>query len=78
VECDDTGIGRIMTNRRLPVVGVRNSARDEQMTQDKIRIEALSKGVPRDIAVAQDRKNNIGMTVDEFKKVLHKRMGRSQ
>jgi len=78
VECDDTGIGRIMTNRRLPVVGVRNSARDEQMTQDKIRIQALSKGVARDIVAAQEGKDIIGMTVDEFKKVLHKRMGRSQ
>ena len=78
VERDATGSERVMTNRRLPITGVMDYMPDEQMTPGKERIQALSKGVLRDLVVAQEGKDNRGMTVDEFKKVLHKRMGRNQ
>ena len=78
VERDGTGSERVMTNRRLPVTGVMDYMPDEPTTPGKERIQALSKGVVRDLVVAQEGEDNKGMTVDEFKKVLHKRMGRNQ
>jgi hypothetical protein len=78
VERDATGSERVMTNRRLPITGVMDYMPDEQMTPAKEHMQALSKGVSRDIVVAQEGEGNRGMTVDEFKKVLHKRMGRNQ
>lgn len=78
VERDATGSERVMTNRRLPVTGVMADMPDEPMTPAKERIQALSKGVSRDIVVAQEGKDNRGMPVDEFKKALHKRMRRNQ
>lgn len=69
VERDVTGIERVMTNKRLPVTEV---MADEQTSTGKESIPALSKGVVRDLVIAKDKK---GMTVDEFKKVLHERIG---
>ena len=73
VERDVTGSERIMTNRRLPITAVMDTMQDEQMTPGKESKQALSKGVVRDFVVAQDKK---GLTVDEFKRVLHERIGR--
>jgi hypothetical protein len=73
VERDVTGSERIMTNRRLPITAVMDKMQDAQMTPGKEPIQALSKGVVRDLVVAQDKK---GLTVDEFKRVLHERIGR--
>lgn len=78
VERDATGSGRVMTNRRLPVTGVMDSTPDGQMTPAKDRIQAISKGVSRDVAVGQEGKDTGGMTVDEFKKALRERMGRNR
>ena len=78
VERDDTGIGRITTNRRLPVVGVMDYTPEEKMTQGEERQQALSKGVARDIVVAKEGKGSRGITLDEFKQALHKRMAKSQ
>jgi len=78
VERDATGSERVMTNRRLPITGVMDYLPDEQMTPSKERIQVLSKGVLRDLVVAQEENDNRGITVDEFKKVLHKRMVRNQ
>jgi len=75
VEPDGTGNQRVMTNRRLPVTGVMAYKPDESMTPGKEGIQALSKGVLRDLAVAQEGEDKKGMTVDEFKSALHKRMG---
>jgi hypothetical protein len=72
VERDVTGSERIMTNRRLPITEVMDTMQDEQMTPDKERTQALSKGVVRDLVIAKDKE---GMTVDEFKRVLHERIG---
>jgi hypothetical protein len=69
---------RVMTNRKLPVTGVMDSMSDEPKTPGKERAQALSRGVARDLVVGQEREDNKGMTVDEFKQGLHKRMGRSQ
>ncbi|MBP1747385.1 MAG: uncharacterized protein H6Q54_2000, partial [Deltaproteobacteria bacterium] len=77
VERDGTGSDRVMTNRRLPVTGVIDSMSDEPTGLAKERMQALSRGVVRDLVVAQEGEDNKGMTVDEFKKVLHKRMGRN-
>lgn len=73
VERDVTGSERIMTNRRLPITAVMDKMQDEQMIPGKEPIQAPSNGVVRDLVVAQDKK---GMTVDEFKRVLHERIGR--
>ena len=76
VERDGAGRERVMTNRRLPVTGVMDYMSDEPATPGKERIQDLSKGVSRDLVVAQEGETNRGMTTDEFKKVLHERMGR--
>ena len=73
VERDVTGNERVMTNRRLPITAVMDTMQDEQMALSREPMQALSKGVVRDIVVSQDK---IGLTVDEFKKVLHERIGR--
>jgi len=78
VERDGTGSQRVMTNRKLPVTGVISYMPDEQMTPGKERVQALSKGVLRDLVVAQEKEDNKAMTIDEFKSVLHKRMGRNR
>jgi len=78
VERDGTGSQRVMTNRKLPVTGVMGYMPDEQMTLGKERVQALSKGVLRDLVVAQEKEDNKAMTIDEFKSVLHKRMGRNR
>jgi len=78
VERDGAGSQRVMTNRKLPVTGVMGYMPDEQMTLGKERVQALSKGVLRDLVVAQKKEDNKAMTVDEFKSVLHKRMGRNR
>ena len=72
VERDVTGSERIMTNRRLPITAVMDTMQDEQMTPDKERTQAPSKGVVRDLVIAKDKE---GLTVDEFKRVLHERIG---
>ncbi len=73
VERDVTDIERIMTNRRLPITAVMDKMQNEQMTPGKEPIQALSKGVVRDLVVDQDKKS---LTVDEFKRVLYERIGR--
>jgi hypothetical protein len=78
VEPDGTGSERVMTNRRLPVTGVMDYMPDEPTTPGKERIQALSRGVVRDLVVAQEGEDNKGMTVDEFKTVLRKIMGRNR
>jgi hypothetical protein len=78
VERDPAGSERVMTNRRLPIIGVRDYMPDEQMTPGRERIQALSKGVLSDLVVAQEGEDDKGMTIDEFKSALHKRMGRNQ
>lgn len=78
VERDDTGNERVMTNGKLPVTGVMDHMYNELMTPGKECIQALSKGVLRDLVVAHEGEDNKGMTVDEFKKVIHERMGRDK
>jgi hypothetical protein len=76
VQRDTAGGGRVMTNRRLPVTGVMGSTTDEQMTPTKDGMQAFSKGVSRGVVVGREEEGDMGMPVDEFKKVLHERMGR--
>ncbi len=78
VERDGTGTERVMTNRRLPVTEVMDNTPDEAMTSGKERMQSLSKGVVRELVVGQEGEANRGMTVDEFKKGLHKRIGKNQ
>lgn len=78
VERDGRGTERVKTNRRLPVTGVTDSMPDEPMTPGRERIPALSKGVLNDLVVAQEGEDDKAITVDEFKSVLHKRMGRNR
>ncbi len=78
VERDAAGIERVMTNKRIPITGVIDNIPEEQTGTGKEGRQTLSKGVLRDLVVAEDGKDNMGLTMDEFKKVLHKRMGRNQ
>ncbi len=71
VERDAAGIGRVMTNRRQPVKGVKQEASEGEA------VEALSQGVSRDLVVSKDSGDN-GLTVDEFKRILYKKMGKKQ
>jgi hypothetical protein len=78
VQRDAVGGERVMTNGRLPVTGVMDSMPDEQMTPTKDGTQALSRGVSRGVVVGHEEKGDVGLTVVEFKKVLHERMGRRQ
>jgi hypothetical protein len=71
VERDAAGSERVMTNRRLPITEVKP---DEQNSLTNDRRHALSAGILRDLVVAQPGQINKGLTVDEFKEILHKRM----
>jgi hypothetical protein len=78
VNRDHTGNERVMTNGKLPITGVMGHMLNELITPGKEHIQALSKGVLRDLVVAREGEDNKGMSVDEFKKVLYQRMGRDQ
>jgi hypothetical protein len=78
VERDGTGSDRVMTNRRLPVTGVMEYTHDAPIPPGKERAQALSKGVLGDLVVGQEGEDNRGMTIEEFKKVLHRKMGQGQ
>jgi hypothetical protein len=78
VERDGTDTERVMTNRRSPVTGVMDNMPDEATTSGKERIQSLSRGVLRDLVVAREGEDDKGMTVEEFKIFLHKRVGRNQ
>lgn len=73
VERDVTGSEKIMTNRRLPITAVMDEMQDEQISGKEPPIQALSKGVVRDLVVGQEKKS---LTVEEFKRVLHERIRR--
>jgi len=78
VERDGTDTERVMTNRRSPVTGVMDNMPDEATTSGKERIQSLSRGVLRDLVVAREGEDDKGITVEEFKIFLHKRVGRNQ
>lgn len=73
VERDVAGTERVMTNRRLPITGIT----DAQITPGKESMQTLSKGVLRNLVVGQEGKVNTGLTADEFKRILHERMERT-
>lgn len=70
VELDDSGIGRVMTNKRLPITAVIDDAQDERMRSRTKSIQAPSRGVARGLVYEHGKK---GLTVDEFKRALHER-----
>ena len=61
---DGTGADRVMTNRKLPITRVMDSAAKET--------RGLSAGVARGIVVGQSKKHEEGLTVQEFKESLLK------
>jgi hypothetical protein len=69
---DGAGIERVMTNKGLPVTGVKGDTLDQRKVTE--HAQTLSQGVSRDVVVAQDGKRDNGLTTAEFKKILHKRM----
>lgn len=73
VERDATGSERIMTNRRLPITAIMDKMPDAQTSPSKEPVQALSKGVVRDLVVSREEK---GMTAGEFKRVLQERINR--
>lgn len=77
VERDAAGVARVMTNRRLPFTGVKGEAPGKWTATGKEQVQALGQGVSRDPVVAQDGKEDGGLRVDEFKKGLHERMGKT-
>lgn len=71
---DAAGIERVMTNRRLPVTGVKGAAPDQRTAKGREEPQAVSQGVPADLVVSQDAKKDKGLRIDEFKKALHEKM----
>jgi hypothetical protein len=69
---DGAGIERVMTNKGLPVIGVKGDTLDQRKVTE--HSQTLSQGVSRDVVVAQDGKRDNGLTTAEFKKILHERM----
>jgi hypothetical protein len=71
VEKDATGTERVMTNRRLRITEVKPK---EQKNLSNESRQAISGGILRDLVVTQTGQINKGLTVDEFKEILRKRM----
>ena len=75
MEPDSTGIERVMTNKKQPVIGLEEDITStQQIVPNQAPIQPLSKGVARGITLAQEKNNQIGLRVDEFKKVLYEKI----
>jgi hypothetical protein len=70
IDRDAAGNPRVMTNRKLPVTGIKGGTKDRRTGENR---HALSHGAARDVVVGQEGKEDSGLTLDEFKKVLHER-----
>ncbi len=73
VEIDDTGIERVLTRNKQPVTEVRSNTQRTPI-QDPTR---LSTGVARGVTLSRE-KGAKGLTLGEFKKALHERLGEIQ
>ncbi len=78
VQPDDTGTDRVMTSSGQPVTGVLKDMPIEQMNSCQETLPLLSKGVAIDITFALKNNDNKGLTPEEFKKILRKKMGVDQ
>ncbi|MFA6497842.1 MAG: hypothetical protein WC256_09435 [Desulfurivibrionaceae bacterium] len=78
VERDATGTDRVMNSSKQPVVEVVSDTPVNQLNPNQKSVPAPSKRGAPGLAVAQEKKDARGLTVDEFKKVLHERMGEMQ
>lgn len=74
VETDNTGTDRIMTSRKQPVTKVEFGMPVRQMTSNRLTSQALSNGVAQGLTLAQEGNDTSGLTLVEFKKVLHERL----
>ena len=71
---DAAGSEIVMTNKRLPVKGLKSDISEKNLNKGEQIPPGLSKGVVRDLIVEQKNKEMRGMKVDEFKKVLYEKM----
>ena len=76
VQADDTGMDRVMTSNEHPVTEVMKDMSVEQMNSNQKTTPLLSEGVAKGVSYAQKSNGNKGLTVAEFKKILHEKMGR--
>ncbi|GAB6192072.1 hypothetical protein [Desulfocastanea catecholica] len=73
VETDETGTERVLTRSRQPVTEVRSNT---EITATQVPT-GLSTGVARGLTLGQEQRNK-GLTLVEFKKVLHERLSEIQ
>jgi len=78
VQPDDTGTDRVMTSNEQPVTEVIKDTPVDQMNSGQETDSLLSKGVAKGVSLAQKNNTIKGLTVEEFKKVLHEKMGMNQ
>ena len=71
VELDATGNERIMTNKRMPITTITDDVQDEQAIPNRKSTQVLSNGIARSLVVEHGKE---GLTVDEFKRILHERI----
>jgi hypothetical protein len=74
VETDDTGIDRIMTNRKMSVTALNFDVPSKPLVERQQKSLVLNEGIMKDLVVEPTGGTTSGMTVDAFKNVLHERM----
>lgn len=77
VEPDAQGRGRVMTSGRQPVMEVLDDVPAEQKSSAGSQL-SHGNGVARGLAVAREKKDNVGLTTDEFKMNLYEKLWRKQ
>lgn len=75
VQPDGSGMDRVMTSNGQPVTEVVKDIPVDQMNSNPESIPPLSNGVARGVSYTQKNNGNKGLTVEEFKKILHEKMG---
>ncbi len=75
MEPDATGTDRVMTNKKQPVTKLDTDKSSTQLIDpEQGAIQPLSKGVARGVTHSQEKNNNNGLTVDQFKKVIYEKI----
>jgi hypothetical protein len=78
VERDETGIERVTTNRKEPLIAVSNDTLAVQTTPGENPLQPHDKGVAGGLIVAPKGEKVNGITAQEFKDILHQQLGKIQ
>ena len=78
VERDETGIDRVMTNRRQPFTLVESNSPEAQVSPYDKSVQPLSHGIARGLIVEQKGQENKGYAIKEFNNILKERLKKSQ